>query len=69
MLLVSIALQGLHEPCCVLAFSGEGPHGVQVHTIKVLEEEFSPIASRHIAALEPEHYTRAGAQSGTPAPC
>ncbi len=61
LLLVSIALQGLHEPCCVLAFSGEGPHGVKVHTVKAFEEEFGPIVSRRIAALEPEHYTRAGA--------
>ena len=51
LLLVSIALQGLHEPCCVLAFSGEGPHGVKVHTVKAFEEEFGPIVSRRIAGV------------------
>ncbi len=61
LLLVSVALQGMQESCCLLAFSGEGPHGVQARTVKAFEEEFSPIVSRRIAALEPEHYTRAGA--------
>jgi nitric oxide reductase NorD protein len=61
LLLVSIALQGMMEPSAILAFSGEGPHGVVVRIVKSFEEPFSPSVARRIAMLEPEHYTRAGA--------
>lgn len=61
LLLVSIALQGMAEPTAILAFSGEGPHGVVVRIVKSFEERFGGSVARRIAALEPEHYTRAGA--------
>ncbi|HEY0845266.1 MAG TPA: VWA domain-containing protein [Noviherbaspirillum sp.] len=61
LLLVSIALQGLGEPYAVMGFSGEGPHGVTLRHIKSFEEAHSDHVARRIAALEPEHYTRAGA--------
>jgi nitric oxide reductase NorD protein len=61
LLLVSIALQGLREPYSVLAFSGEGPHGVRLRSVKSFEEEFGAVVARRIAMLEPQHYTRAGA--------
>lgn len=60
LLLVSIALQGLGEPYCVMAFSGEGPHGVTVRSVKSFQENHTNEVARRIAALEPEHYTRAG---------
>lgn len=61
LLLVSIALQGLGEPYAVMAFSGEGPHGVTIRAIKAFDEANTNDIARRIAALEPEHYTRAGA--------
>jgi nitric oxide reductase NorD protein len=61
LLLVSIALQGMGEPNAILAFSGEGPHGVVVRVVKSFQESFDSSIARRIAALEPEHYTRAGA--------
>jgi nitric oxide reductase NorD protein len=61
LLLVSIALQGMGEPYAVLAFSGEGPHGVQLGLVKSFDEEFGPVVARRIGMLEPQHYTRAGA--------
>jgi nitric oxide reductase NorD protein len=61
LLLVSIALQGMAEPYSILAFSGEGPHGVTVRPVKTFDEAYSHDIARRIAALEPEHYTRAGA--------
>lgn len=61
LLLVSIALQGLGEPYAVLAFSGEGPHGVTIRAIKSFEETHNNDVAKRISALEPEHYTRAGA--------
>ena len=33
LLLVSIAMESLREPYCILAFSGEGPHGVTVQAL------------------------------------
>lgn len=61
LLLVSIALQGMAEPNAILAFSGEGPHGVVIRVVKPFDEPFGPAVARRIASLEPEHYTRAGA--------
>jgi nitric oxide reductase NorD protein len=60
-LLVCHALQGLREPYSVLAFSGEGPGNVVVREIKTFDEPFSDTVACRIVALEPEHYTRAGA--------
>jgi nitric oxide reductase NorD protein len=61
LLLVCIALEGMKDPYSVLAFSGEGPHGVTVRPIKDFAEGYGPDVGRRIAGLEPEHYTRAGA--------
>jgi nitric oxide reductase NorD protein len=61
LLLVCIALQGLAEPYSVMAFSGQGPHGVTMRAIKSFEEHYSNDIATRIAALEPEHYTRTGA--------
>lgn len=61
LLLVCIALEGMAEPYCVHAFSGEGPHGVTVREIKRFDEHYDNDVALRIAALEPERYTRAGA--------
>lgn len=61
LLLVGIALRELREPFAIQAFSGEGPGGVAVRSIKTFEEPFDNDTALRIAALEPEHYTRAGA--------
>jgi nitric oxide reductase NorD protein len=61
LLLVSIALQGMAEPNAILAFSGEGAHGVIVRVVKSFDEVFGSSVAQRISALEPEHYTRAGA--------
>lgn len=61
LLLVCIALEGMGEPYTVQAFSGEGPDNVTVRSIKGFEESYSNDIALRIAALEPEHYTRAGA--------
>ena len=61
LLLVCHALQGLREPYSVLAFSGEGLSNVVLREIKAFDEPFSDTVACRIAALEPEHYTRAGA--------
>lgn len=61
LLLVCMALQGLGEPFSVMAFSGEGPHGVTVRMLKDFDERYDEDVALRIAGLEPEHYTRAGA--------
>lgn len=61
LLLVCIALDGLGEPYAVQAFSGEGPDAVIVRELKAFDEPFSNEVALRISALEPEHYTRAGA--------
>ncbi|HJV83196.1 nitric oxide reductase activation protein NorD [Noviherbaspirillum sp.] len=61
LLLVCIALEGMNEPFAVHAFSGEGPDKVTVRSIKDFDEHHSDEVAQRIAALEPEHYTRAGA--------
>ena len=61
LLLVCMALEGLGEPFSVMAFSGEGPHGVTVRTLKAYEEPYGTEVALRIAGLEPENYTRAGA--------
>ena len=61
LLLVCIALGAMAEPFAVQAFSGQGPQSVTMRTLKRFDEAYgNPVALR-IAALEPEHYTRAGA--------
>ncbi len=61
LLLVCIALEGMGEPYAVQAFSGEGPDRVIVRELKNFDEPFSNKVALRISALEPEHYTRAGA--------
>lgn len=61
LLLVCYALEGLAEPYSVLAFSGEGQHGVTVQQIKPFSEHFTNDTALKISALEPQYYTRAGA--------
>lgn len=61
LLVVCIALEGLGEPYAVQAFSGEGPDAVIVRQLKDFDEPFSNEVALRISALEPEHYTRAGA--------
>lgn len=61
LLLVCIALDGMGERFCVLAFSGEGPQGVVVRSIKTFAERYDNAVALRIAGIEPEKYTRAGA--------
>jgi nitric oxide reductase NorD protein len=61
LLLVSLAMQAMSAPYAVMSFSGEGPQGVMVRNVKSFSEAHSDEVARRIAALEPEHYTRAGA--------
>ncbi len=61
LLLVCIALESMGEPFSVLAFSGEGPHGVSIRPIKGFKEHYSHETALKISALEPEQYTRTGA--------
>jgi nitric oxide reductase NorD protein len=61
LLLVCIALETMRERYTVQAFSGEGPGGVTVRSVKAFDEHHGEQVSRRIAALEPERYTRVGA--------
>ncbi|EXF46395.1 von Willebrand factor, type A [Pseudomonas sp. BAY1663] len=61
LLLVCVALEGMGEPYAVQAFSGEGPDAVIVRQLKAFDEGFGNDVALRISALEPEHYTRAGA--------
>lgn len=61
LLLVCLAMQSLGEAYSVLAFSGEGPGGVVVRTVKSFQESYGEAVALRIAGLEPERYTRAGA--------
>jgi len=61
LLLVCLALEGLSQPYCVQAFSGEGPQRVTLRTLKGFAEGFGNDIGQRIAGLEPERYTRAGA--------
>ena len=61
LLLVCVALEGMAEPYSVLAFSGEGRHGVTVRGVKRFDERYGGEVAQRIAGLEPERSTRAGA--------
>ncbi|MGV8842612.1 MAG: nitric oxide reductase activation protein NorD [Pseudomonas sp.] len=61
LLLVCLALEGLGQPYCVQAFSGEGPQWVTLRTLKGFAEGYGTDIGQRIAGLEPERYTRAGA--------
>jgi nitric oxide reductase NorD protein len=55
------ALDALGDRHAALAFSGEGPAGVRVLTIKDFAEPIGVDVRRRVAALEPDGYTRTGA--------
>ena len=61
LLLVAIALQHMGEPYSIQAFSGDGPKGVTISTLKHFKEAHSQDVALRIAALEPQYYTRSGA--------
>jgi nitric oxide reductase NorD protein len=61
LLLVYRALAALGDPFCILAFSGEGAKNVMLSPVKSFDETDRNLVQRRIAALEPQHYTRAGA--------
>ncbi|NYT22559.1 VWA domain-containing protein [Alcaligenaceae bacterium] len=61
LLLVAIALQHMGEPYSIQAFSGDGPKGVTISTLKHFSEPHSQEVALRIAALEPQYYTRSGA--------
>jgi nitric oxide reductase NorD protein len=61
LLLVCSALSAIEDPFCVLAFSGESSRAVTVRTLKSFDERYGDDVALRVAALEPEHYTRAGA--------
>lgn len=61
LLLVCIALESMAEPWCVQTFSGEGPAGVVMRSVKRFDEPYGGLVAQRIAAIEPEHYTRVGA--------
>jgi nitric oxide reductase NorD protein len=55
------ALDALGDRHAAVAFSGEGPGGVRVLTVKDFAEPVRAEVQRRVAALEPDGYTRAGA--------
>lgn len=61
LLLVCNALEGMDEPYSILAFSGTGPQGVTMRSLKDFNERYGGEVALRIAGLEPEDYTRAGA--------
>ena len=61
LLIVCHALDALGDPYTIQAFSGEGRHHVVLWPIKEFSERNGALVQSRIAALEPEHYTRAGA--------
>ena len=61
LLLVCIALERLGAPYSIQAFSGEGPQGVTLVEVKAFDEPYSNDIALRIAALDSQHYTRAGA--------
>src|SRR4029453_8347725 len=55
------ALDALGDRHAAVAFSGEGPDGVRVLTVKDFAEPVGAEVQRRVAALEPDGYTRTGA--------
>lgn len=60
-LVAASALDAAHADFAVLAFSGEGPDGVQVREIKGFDSPWHAGSQRRIAGLQPDRYTRLGA--------
>lgn len=61
LLLVYHALRALGDPFCIQAFSGESARNVSMWPIKDFGEKDADLVQCRIAALEPQHHTRAGA--------
>ena len=61
LLVLSLALDGAGDAYAMVAFSGQGPHRVQLRHVKRFADRHDDNVARRIAGLEPEHYTRAGA--------
>src|SRR5690606_24507818 len=61
LLLVGIALEQTGQPYSIQAFSGEGPQNVTITPVKSFAEPYSSTIAQRVAALEPQHHTRAGA--------
>ncbi|MGE5450731.1 MAG: nitric oxide reductase activation protein NorD [Acidobacteriota bacterium] len=61
LLLLSVALQACGDPHALLAFSGQGPHGVRVRVVQRFGEAQGPLTSSRIGGLDAEHFTRTGA--------
>lgn len=61
LLLCTHALRALGDPFAIQAFSGEGPHGVHVWSVKAFEDTNLDRIHARIASLEPETHTRLGA--------
>lgn len=59
-LVAACALDMARVDFSMLAFSGEGPHGVQMRTVKDFSESWNAEIMRRLAALEPDRYTRLG---------
>src|SRR5690606_32377651 len=60
-LLECLTLESMGEAYSVQADSGEGRHAVTLRPITDLDESYSNNVALRIAALEPERYTRPGA--------
>lgn len=60
-LIAASALDAARMEFAVLAFSGEGPRGVQLWEIKGFDEAWDLTRQRRVAGLEPDRYTRLGA--------
>lgn len=61
LLMVCEGLDALGDRYNVLAFSGEGPRGVDVLTVKSFDEGWGSTVRGRIAALHPDRFTRVGA--------
>lgn len=61
LLLVCEGLDALGDRYNVLTFSGEGPRGVAVSTVKGFDERDLLQTRRRIASMQPDRYTRIGA--------
>ncbi|HET6679637.1 MAG TPA: VWA domain-containing protein, partial [Gemmatimonadaceae bacterium] len=61
LVLVAEALDALGDRYAILAFSGEGPRGVAVRTLKRFDERQGAQVGARIAGLEHDRYTRLGA--------
>ena len=61
LLIVCEALEALGDDYAVSAFSGRGPRGVNLWTLKDFGEAYRTTVRRRIGGLHPDSYTRSGA--------